>query len=290
MSQIAGSIVLITGGGSGIGRRMALQFAARGARLVLWDIDKKRLDAVVKELKSGGTDAHGFVCDVSDRAKVYEVADRVKETVGDVDVVVNNAGIVSGKPFLEIPDEKIEATFKVNTLALFWVTKAFLPGMVARNAGHVVNVSSAAGLVGVARLSDYASSKFAAFGFDESLRVELKKTAPGVKTTVVCPFFIDTGMFEGAQSRFPFLLPFLKEEDVARAVVDAVERNRARVVMPPLVYLVPTLRLLPPLVFDAISSFLGVNEAMAHFKGRTPQKKKAAPRRTKKRSPKLEVI
>ena len=86
--------------------------------------------------------------------------------------------------------------------------------MIARDEGHVVTVASAAGLVGVKGLVDYSSSKFAAVGFDEALRMELADTAPGVKTTVVCPFFIDTGMFEGAQTRFAWLLPILKEQNV----------------------------------------------------------------------------
>jgi all-trans-retinol dehydrogenase (NAD+) len=259
---------LITGGASGIGRLTALKLAARGGKLVIWDIHRENLTRVVDELNGAGAGAHGFVCDVSKRESIYRAAEETKAAVGAVDILVNNAGVVSGKPLLEIPDEKIEATFAINTLALYWVTKAFLGGMIERNRGHLVTIASASGMIGVAKLSDYAASKWAAMGFDESLRVELKHTAPGVHTTVVCPYYINTGMFRGVRSRFPFLLPILEEDYVAERIVDAIARNRARLIMPPAVKLLPVLRALPVPVFDAIADFLGVNVSMDHFTGR----------------------
>ena len=155
----------------------------------------------------GASGAQAFACDVSDREQVYARADEVRAAAGDVDVLVNNAGVVSGRPLLELSDEAIERTFGVNTLALFWTTRAFLPAMKARGSGHVVTVASAAGLIGTARETDYAASKFAAVGFNEALRQELRRGASGVRTTVVCPYYIDTGMFKGVKTRFPFLLP-----------------------------------------------------------------------------------
>ena len=269
MTEIARKTVLITGGASGIGRQMAIRLARAGGNIVIWDINQANLDKVLDELRSAGDRAaRGYICDVSDREQVYAVAEKVKSEVGAVDILINNAGIVSGQRFLDLPDDKIERTFKVNALGLFWVTKAFLPHMVERNAGHVVNVASSAGFVGVSKLTDYSASKWAAVGFDESLRVELRKIAPGVHTTVVCPFFIDTGMFAGAKSRFSFLLPILKEAEVADAVVDGVRKNRQRLMLPPMVYLIPPLRLLPLRVFDALADFLGVNMSMDEFVGR----------------------
>jgi all-trans-retinol dehydrogenase (NAD+) len=156
---------------------------------------------------------------------------------------------------------------------MMWMTKAYLPAMVERNSGHIVNIASSAGFVGVSRLSDYAASKWAAVGFDESLRVELRRMAPGVKTTVVAPFFIDTGMFDGVKTRFPLLLPILKEDEVAQAVVKAVSKNKARLLMPPMVYLVPPLRLLPVRVFDFVADVLGVNVSMDEFVGRSNRSK-----------------
>jgi len=269
MSTIPGSRALVTGAASGIGRLLALELARRGAELVLWDIVKERLDAVTAEVARAGTrPVHAYLCDVSAREHVYEVAERVQREAGPVDVLVNNAGIVSGQSFLELPDPKIEATFRINTLALFWTCKAFVPGMVARNRGHVVTIASASGLVGVAKLADYAASKWAAVGFDESLRMELRKTAPGVKTTVVCPFYIDTGMFRGVKTRFPRLLPILQPEYVARRTVRAIERNQARLIMPRFVSLVPSMRGLPVPMMDALLDFFGINASMDEFKGR----------------------
>ena len=163
---------------------------------------------------------------------MYARADEVRAAAGDVDVLVNNAGIVSGRPLLELPDERIERTFAVNTLALFWTTKAFLPAMKARGSGHIVTVASAAGLIGTARETDYAASKFAAVGFNEALRQELRRSAPGVQTTVVCPFYVDTGMFKGVKTRFPLLLPVLKEQDVADRVLKAIQHDQPLVQMP----------------------------------------------------------
>ena len=119
---------------------------------MLFDLDEQRLAPVLDELAAlSGRKAWGYGCDVSDREAVEETADRVRADLGDPAIVVNNAGVVSGARFLDILDEEIRRTFEVNTLALYWVTKAFLPAMLARNRGHVVTVASAAGLVGVAR-------------------------------------------------------------------------------------------------------------------------------------------
>ena len=185
-----------------------------------------------------------------------------------MDILVNNAGVVSGSPLLELPDEHIERTFRVNTLALFWTTKAFLPAMIARGSGHIVTVASAAGLIGSPRETDYAASKFAAVGFNEALRLELKRSAPGVKTTVVRPFYIDTGMFEGVKTRFPLLLPILKESAVTERILRAVQHDTARVDMPWMVRTLPLMRLLPVWAFDGLADFFGITAAMDEFTGR----------------------
>ena len=269
MSEISGENILITGGASGIGRLVALEMARLGGNVIIWDIPRRNLDKVLEEIGAAAErPAHGYLCDVTQRTKVYETAERVKADHGPVDILINNAGTVSGKTLLEIPDREIEATMAVNCLALFWTTKAFLPAMMERNHGHLVTIASAAGVIGVAKLADYSASKWAAVGFDESLRVELKRTAPGVKTTLVCPYFTDTGMFEGVKTRFSFLLPILKENYVAGRIVKAVRRNRRRLMMPRLVYTVPVLRALPTFLFDAVATLLGINVSMDEFTGR----------------------
>jgi len=272
MTDSRGAHVLVTGAASGLGRIAALRMAGLGARVSIWDIRRAPLDAVVAELATAGPEpARGFLCDVSRREDVYRVAKETTDAAGPVDILVNNAGIVSGRPLLDLPDEKIEATFAVNTLSLFWTTKAFLPSMIERGRGHVVTVASASALIGVAKLSDYAASKWAAMGFDESLRAELRKTAPGVRTTVVCPYYIDTGMFRGVRSRFPRLLPILREEDVAARIVRAIQRDERQVFLPPLVGWLPLLRILPAGALDRVASFLGVNASMDEFVGRGPR-------------------
>jgi all-trans-retinol dehydrogenase (NAD+) len=268
VSEIAGRHVLVTGGASGIGRGMALRLAALGGRVSVWDVDRDRLDRVVGELAGAGEPARGYRCDVAKREEVYRVAAETMAAAGAVDVLINNAGVVSGRSLLELPDERIEATFAVNALSLFWVTKAFLPRMIEQGRGHVVTIASASALIGVAKLSDYAASKWAAMGFDESLRAELRAIAPALRTTVVCPYYVDTGMFRGVRSRFPRLLPILDENDVADRVVDCIRRDKRRLVMPPLVHLLPLLRVLPVGAFDRIAGFLGVNASMDGFEGR----------------------
>ncbi|MGD0949074.1 MAG: SDR family oxidoreductase [Candidatus Binatia bacterium] len=261
--------MLVTGGASGIGRLMAKKLAALGGRVSIWDIQRENLDKVVAELNAGGRETtRGFFCDVSKRENVYRVAEETKAASGPVEILINNAGVVSGKPLLQIPDEKIEATFAINVLALFWTAKAFLPHMIENNRGHVVTIASASGLIGVPKLSDYAASKWAAIGFDESLRGELRRTATGVTTTVVCPFYIDTGMFHGVQSRFSWLLPILKEDVVAERIIAAIQRDKRRLMMPAIVHTVPLMRLLPVGVFDWLATFLRVNASMDEFKGR----------------------
>ncbi len=269
MSDFQNRNILITGAASGIGRLMALEFARGGANIIAWDVNAAGLAALEDELGVfPGT--HGtFVCDLTDREAIRTTADAVLEAYGHVDVLINNAGIVSGRPLLEIPDENIERTFAVNTLALFWTTKAFLPGMIEHGDGHVVTIASAGGLVGTARMTDYCSSKFAAVGFDESLRLECKRLGYPVRTTVVCPFYIDTGMFAGVKTRFPWLLPILKPEYAARRIVNAVRKKRSRVIMPRFVYTVFPLRLLPTGLFDALLSFFGINHSMDDFRGRS---------------------
>jgi all-trans-retinol dehydrogenase (NAD+) len=247
---------------------MALEMARRNATVAVWDLDRPLLDIVVKDITAEGGRAVAHTCDVADREAVREAAGLVRRDVGPVDVLVNNAGIVSGRSFLDLTPEDVERTFRVNTLAHFWTAQEFLPSMVERDSGHLVEISSAAGLLGTPRMTDYAASKHAVVGFTESLRLELARVAPGVRTTLVCPSYIDTGMFEGAEVRARRLVPLLRQEDVAAAVVRAVEQDRERLYMPPLVYSVAPLRILPTRVFDRALDLLGISSSMDGFAGR----------------------
>jgi all-trans-retinol dehydrogenase (NAD+) len=268
METIKDKLILITGGASGIGRLMAFDFARRGGRVVVWDLNPQALKQIEEDAKAGGLAVNGMICDVSDRDEVYKTARTLTEKYGHVEILVNNAGVVSGKTILETPDEKIIRSLSVNTLALFWTVKAFLPFMLERNSGHIVTIASAAGIIGVKGLADYSASKFAAVGFDESLRMELKDRKSKVRTTVVCPFFIDTGMFEGVKTRFSLLLPILKSAYVAKRIVKAVLKNKKRLILPRFVWTVNLLRLFPPGALDWAADFFGISSAMDEFKGR----------------------
>lgn len=268
MTRFRDAHVLVTGAASGIGRLMALGAAARGARLTLWDRDGAGLVAVAKEIEAAGGNTATAVVDLTDRPGIQAEARRTLDSRGRVDILINNAGIVSGKPLLECSDEAIERTFQVNALANFWTVRAFLPAMLETGNGHIVTVASAAGLAGTARLVDYSASKFAAVGFDESLRMELRRLGSPIQTTLVCPFYIDTGMFQGVKTRFPWLLPILKPDYVTRRILAAIEGNRRRLVMPRFVLTVPVVRILPPSLFDAVLGFFGVNRSMDEFVGR----------------------
>ncbi len=268
MKYFNSKTILITGGASGIGRLLALKLSRYNVKIILWDIDDERLKTVATEAAQNKSDVYAYNCDVTDREKVYETAEKVHSEVGKVDILINNAGVTTGKLFLDCTDEELLRTMNVNVISHFWTVKAFLPAMIQRNSGHIVTIASAAGLVGTRRLTDYSSSKFAAFGFDESLRFEIRKMKKNISTTVVCPYFIDTVMFKGVKTRFPFILPILKEEYVVARIVKAIGRKKARLIMPRFVYLVWLTRYLPVTWFDAIVTFFGIDSAMDTFTGR----------------------
>lgn len=269
MTDIRDSTALVTGAAGGFGRLLATQLAAAGARLVLWDIDADGLDRVRRELERDGYPVDSYVCDLTRRQEIADVAAITLERSGPIDILVNNAGVVSGRFLLDIPDESIERTFQVNALAPFWTVKAFLPSMLQRGRGHLVTIASAAGLAGTARLSDYCASKFAAVGFDEALRQELRQLDDRIITTVVCPYFTDTTMFAGAKTRFSWLLPILSPENVVSRIVKAIRRDHRRLVMPWFVYVSWPSRILPVRWFDALMAFLGVSHSMDEFRSET---------------------
>lgn len=269
MTRVHDQAMVITGAASGLGRLMAQRFGRLGARLVLWDVDEAGLahtaGLVADEV---GRRPAEVVVDLTETASIDAAAQASRDAAGDPHVVINNAGVTSGQRLTELSDAQIETTMRVNATAPMLVTKRFLPAMIDRDAGHVVTIASAAGLTGVARLMAYCASKHAAVGFADALRHELRTVAPGVRTTLVCPYFIDTGLFAGVRTRFPWLLPILDPDDVADRIVRAVLRDRRRLTMPWLVKAVPALRALPPVITDPIADVLGVNASMDEFRGR----------------------
>ncbi|NXG72111.1 RDHE2 dehydrogenase, partial [Baryphthengus martii] len=269
--SVSGEIVLITGAGSGIGRLLSLKFASLGATVVLWDINEEGLKETSRLARAkGAVRVHQYICDCSKRQDIYRVADRVKKEVGDVSILVNNAGIVTGKGFIDSPDSLVEKTMEVNIEAHFWTYKAFLPAMMASNHGHLVSIASGAGLVGVNGLSDYCASKFAAVGFAESIASEMRELGKtGVKTTIVCPFIINTGMFDGCTAKWPTLLPTLEPEYVAEKIITAVRRDQQILMLPRSVYFLIALKsILPEKVTVLFAHYVGISQLMDTFKGR----------------------
>jgi all-trans-retinol dehydrogenase (NAD+) len=269
-SVIDGSTrIVITGGGSGIGRLLALAAARKGAHVVLWDRDERAARAVVAEIDAEQGRATAVVVDLTD-ADAIELAAAETLMLGPVDVVVNNAGVVSGKPLGSLSVAQIERTMRVNAIAPILVTRAFLPAMRDAGRGRIVTVASAAGFIGVAGQTDYAASKFAAVGFMESLRAELRKEASPITTLTVAPFYIDTGMFDGVSTKVPALLPILSQARVATQILAAIESRRTLLALPPLVRVVPAIKALPTALGDLVADALGVNEGMDGFRGRQP--------------------
>lgn len=269
MTDFANKTVLITGCASGIGRLMAHKIAARGGSVIMWDVNFEGVEDVRRQLTGWGYSAAAMQCDLSDGEAIRATAAEALDRFGPVDILINNAGIVSGRPVVELTDEAIVRTFQVNTLAVIRTIRAFLPAMREQGSGHIVSVASAAGYLGAPKLSDYAASKAAVIGFDDVLRLELREDGYGgrIRTTVIAPFFVNTGMFAGVQTRFPWLLPIQEPEAVARQIVRAIEKNKERVITPPGVLTVFPGRLLPVPLFDALVRFTGVTTTTRNFSG-----------------------
>lgn len=269
-TPVRGAVVLVTGAASGIGALVAVQAAHRGARaVVLWDLDLPAAQDVATRVQAAGATCLAQRVDLRDAREVEAAGRVVLERLGRVDVLVNSAGVVTGRRFEDLSEEDVARTFDVNVLALYRVVRCFLPGMRTRDRGCVVTIASAAGLVGVARQTDYSASKFAAVGFMESLRSELRRSGSHVRTLVVAPYYVSTGMFAGVRTRVPLLLPVLEPERVASQVLDSVERGDARRILPWFANAVLLVKALPVPVADAVTDLFGISTTMDTFTGRS---------------------
>lgn len=266
--SIKGEIALITGGAGGIGRLIAIKLANLGAHVVIWDINKTGLEDTVQEIRRNGGKCSSYYCDITNREEIYKIAKTVQIEVGSVTLLVNNAGYVYGKTLWELPDDEIVRTYRVNILSHYWITKAFIRDMMKNNHGHIVTVASVAGLIGTYNCTDYSATKFAAIGYHESLFTELKAhDYNGIHTTLVCPYFINTGMFHGVKPR---LIPMLEPEFVAQEIVSGILVNQVIVILPGSVrYLLPLKCLLPAkLCWALMYHIIQGPQSMMMFKGR----------------------
>lgn len=218
------SSVLITGGASGIGKIMGRMALEKGAeQIIIWDINPQNIAASTEELRKYGK-VRGYLVDVSKNDKVIETYNKVKAECGQVDILINCAGIVtSNKTFDQQTTDEIIRTMNINTIAPMLVARAILPDMLKRNCGHICTIASAGGMLGNPRMSVYGASKWGAIGWSDSMRIELQANRSNVHVTTVAPYYINTGMFDGVKSR---IIPILKPEYVSRKVIRAIEKDK----------------------------------------------------------------
>jgi NAD(P)-dependent dehydrogenase (short-subunit alcohol dehydrogenase family) len=223
--------IVITGGGSGLGRALALEYARARWRVAVLDRDATSAEAVAGEVEAAGGKALALACDVTDAAALAAAATAIRRCWRGLDVLVNNAGIAGSGTVVDTPEEDWRRIMEVNFFGIVSVCRAFLPAMIRAGAGHVVNISSAAGFVSAPGMAAYNASKAAVISLSESLRAEL---APhGIGVSVVCPSFFRTNLledFSGSEESRQMALRLMEKsplnaDDVARLVRRAVGKK-----------------------------------------------------------------
>ena len=272
MKDLKNKKVLITGGAKGIGRQIALEFARQGADIIICDSDKSffnknEFKENIKEIENMGVSCYGFYLDVTKYEDVVRERISILDLVGKIDVLVNNAGVVFGGKFLEVPIEKHRLTYDVNIHGIINMLHVFLQDLMDQPTAHIVNISSASGFVPLPGGSTYASSKAAVSSLSESLNTELKKEGNGhVGITIVCPGYVKTGMFDGVKE--PILVPILTPEKLAKKIVRAVHKNKRFVLEPTFIKFLPFIKgVFPEFVLDFFGHAMGVNRSMDLWRG-----------------------
>ena len=243
---------------------------------IIWDINRANIDITEAELGhvrpkvKAAAQGHisSYIVNVASPEEIALTYEKVKKEVGQVDILINCAGIVRGnRTFDKQTIQDIDLTMDINANAPMYVALAVLPDMLKRDSGHICNIASAAGMLGVPKLSVYCASKWAVIGWTESMRVELKQAGSNVRVTSVAPYFINTGMFDGVNSK---VFPILKPEKTSKKIIRAIEDGKSFRGIPFAYHFIRIWQgLLPNWLFDFVfGKVFGVYSVMDHFTGR----------------------
>lgn len=236
MKVQAGQTVLLTGASGGLGVYMARAFADRGARLVLLAYAGAGLEDLRKEVEQRGGSAITLALDLRDPAQRAQLLSEVARQFDTVDILINNAGIEFTCAYHDLSEGQIREVLAVNLEAPMLLARQLLPGMLKRQRGHIVNISSLAGKSGPAFQEPYAASKAGLIAFTASLRATYRGT--GVSASVIIPGFVEAGIYANLKKRTgcsaPVLLGASPPEKVARAVIRAIERDLPEIIVNPL--------------------------------------------------------
>jgi len=208
---------LVTGATEGIGRATALALGRAGYRVGICSRSTEKVEATLAELRAQGVAAAGAAADVADPDQVRHLVEQVRGTLGEIDVLVNNAGVLIARPIEELTLEDWDVTMATNLRSLYLTTRLVLPGMRTRRQGTIVNVASLAGRNGFVGGSAYSASKHAVLGFSRSLMLEVRKD--NVRVIAICPGSVATGMLRDQAMLKPDHERILRPEDVAASIL-----------------------------------------------------------------------